>query len=145
MTLKEQLTSKGRNNFLPLTYIKIKMELTELYRRAIVIATTRSKQSQLINNNIKSKENILYVTISDSEFDVLWESGVLMTINQECNALIDDYETEFIVPERIESVIKIFLQYELKSKSAVEIQLFKKILQLLLQAKDYRTGAFFVF
>ena len=50
---------------------------------------------------IQNTENLVEATLDENEFEALWRSGVFKSINDRCDLMIDDYESEDISTENI--------------------------------------------
>lgn len=50
---------------------------------------------------IQHTENMIEAVLDEDEFDKLWKNDVFRTINDRCQLMIDDYESEDINAENI--------------------------------------------
>lgn len=73
-------------------------------------------------------ENVKVIELSYSEFEDMYKDGSIFDkINEECNLLIDDYESETIPNEKIENCLAIVEDKYIKLKEALNL------------AKEYNT------
>lgn len=70
------------------------------------------------NYGVEGSKNITEIKLGEDEFDKIYFSGVFDDINEKCNLLIDDYESEEIKGENL----KIALDISKKKKCEVLIQ-----------------------
>ncbi|MGI0118330.1 hypothetical protein [Zooshikella sp. RANM57] len=81
------------------------------------------------------------LTLSDSEFSVLWSSGVLDDLNEELDLLIDDFEDESITGEKLEQAL-IITQH---NKHYINTPIVNALAKQLELAISKSTGVFFFF
>ncbi|MBU2713960.1 hypothetical protein [Zooshikella harenae] len=81
------------------------------------------------------------LTLSDSEFSVLWSSGVLDDLNEELDLLIGDFEDESITGERLEQALAITQQ----NKHYLHTSVVNALASQLELAISKSTGVFFFF
>lgn len=77
------------------------MQVSELYRRGVVLAKTQDALRELVENNVRPESEVTYIPISESAFATLWEMGFFHELNGACGTNIDDYEENFLPHERI--------------------------------------------
>ncbi|MFB3306691.1 hypothetical protein [Pseudomonas sp. AMR01] len=82
------------------------------------------------------------ISLTDEEYQQLWESGVLETINFQLGKMIDDYEDENI---RFESDLKKSLKLFENNSIPKNPELAKKITYLNRMAIERGTGLYFFF
>lgn len=56
---------------------------------------------------VEHTDNLVEATLEEDEFDALWENGVFRTINDRCDLMIDDYESENISAENIHKCLDV--------------------------------------
>ncbi|MDB2102154.1 hypothetical protein PMW00_03865 [Clostridium paraputrificum] len=77
---------------------------------------------------VEESNNIKVIMLGDSEFEELYkENGIFDIINEECNLLIDDFESERIPKEKIQYCLNIVDDKYTKFKEALNL------------AKEYNT------
>ncbi|WP_129600457.1 hypothetical protein [Anaerophilus nitritogenes] len=76
------------------------------------------------NNGIEDTENIKTLNLSDEEFNFLYSKGVFDDINNQCELLIDDYESEIIDNSKIQTC------KEILSSFGDETETFKEAIRL---------------
>lgn len=81
------------------------------------------------------------LTLCDSEFSVLWSSGVLDDLNEELDLLIGDFEDESITGERLEQALAITQQ----NKHYLNTPVVNALANQLELAVSKSTGVFFFF
>lgn len=77
--------------------------------------------------SIVEDDNIICYSMTQKRLDEIWETGIIDKINEECDLLIDDYESERIEGKNIDKCLNI-LNGE-----------FKELKEALKQAKEYNT------
>ena len=63
------------------------------------------------NSLIEESENMINHVVEEEEFTELWNSNFFAAINEECDLLIDDYESEILKPDAISYGLKLFKDY----------------------------------
>lgn len=82
------------------------MQLSQLFRRGIVVPLTDATVQQLASWSVTGTVRVEYLPIPDeSLFEQIWNAGVLQAVNERCSTAIDDYEEERVGPEVLELVI----------------------------------------
>lgn len=59
------------------------------------------------DHGMQKKEQMEEMIMSEEQFYTLWNMGVFDMINIECDALIDDYEEEYLALDKIPKAIEI--------------------------------------
>ncbi|GAA0684792.1 hypothetical protein [Clostridium cadaveris] len=81
-----------------------------------------------LNYGVEKSDNIKVINLSDSEFQELYQSGgVFDRINEECNLMIDDFESETIPNEKLDYCLSIIQNKHIKLIEALNL------------AKEYNT------
>jgi hypothetical protein len=83
------------------------------------------------------------ISLTSSEFDFLWKSGIFREINDRLGIFIDDYEDEELVGiDRLLILKKIIEGYLLRDKSSI---ILNKFISQVERAIVFNTGIFFYF
>lgn len=61
---------------------------------------------------IENTDNILVLNLPEKEFDFLYSKGIFNDINNKCDLLIDDYESEVINNKSLQWCKDIMSQYD---------------------------------
>lgn len=78
------------------------MQLSQLFRRGIVVPLTDTTAQQLAQWSVEGIVQVEYLPIPDqSLFEEIWRAGVFQAINDTCSTLISDYEEEDVRPEAL--------------------------------------------
>lgn len=96
----------------------------------------------LLDTNTCPESMLESVSLTAGEYQQLWDSGVLETINSALGKMIDDYEDESI---RFESDLKKSLKLFESNAIPKNPELAKKIIHLNRIAVEKNTGLFFFF
>jgi len=73
------------------------MQLSELYRRGIVVPLDQESEERIRAYDVDANSNVRHLKIpSDNLFLSLWRIGLFDEINRRCGTLVDDYEEEII-------------------------------------------------
>ncbi|NWK12793.1 hypothetical protein [Clostridium cadaveris] len=81
-----------------------------------------------LDYGVEKSDNIKVIKLSDSEFQELYQSeGVFDRINEECNLMIDDYESETIPNDKLNYCLSIVENKYVKLMAALKL------------AKEYNT------
>jgi hypothetical protein len=84
------------------------MQMSELYRRGIVLPMDQQAQFELETNDVTEHTYVKSLMFDDDkDFLTVWKSGVFDRINTACSSCVDDYEEEAIAPEYLPKIIKI--------------------------------------
>jgi hypothetical protein len=87
--------------------------------------------------------DLIDVTLTSSEFDFLWESGIFREINDRLGIFIDDYEDEKLVGiDNLLILKKLLEEYLLSDKSNIVLN---KFISQVDRAIVFNTGIFFYF
>ena len=121
------------------------MQLSELFRRGIVAATTIEKHEELLSGAVQPGDGIEVIKVDDSDFLILWCSGIIEECNKKCNSLVDDYKEEMIIGDELDKLIDVLKRYIKKGLDVLLEGLLYSILQLALRAKENKTGVIFIF
>lgn len=82
------------------------MQITELFRRGIVLPLDVIAASQLADWEVGATINVEWLEIADDEvFKKIWRSGLLQEINGFCGTKINDYEEEEVPPDCLTKII----------------------------------------
>ncbi|WP_353160825.1 hypothetical protein [Myroides odoratus] len=104
--------------------------------KVISVPKDKEAESALDYNNAKP-EQLVELTLTNEEFDMLWEEGIFSLINRISSSNIDDFEDEHITEL---DVISLVLK-ELKMCSVHS----KNIVKMFELALEYRTSIHFYF
>ena len=73
------------------------MQITELFRRGIVVPLDSDAEEALRNGDVDATTNVQHLIIPDNGlFERLWRIGLFSEINAQCGSMVDDYEEDFI-------------------------------------------------
>lgn len=56
---------------------------------------------------IQNTDNLVEATLDEDEFDILWRRGIFKSINDHCDLMIDDYESEDISAENLRKCLDV--------------------------------------
>jgi len=110
--------------------------------KTIVVPTTIEAMEKL-DFDACTPDDLVELRLSENEYNELWQSGVLDTLNQQLGLLIDDYEDESIIEEdKLLEAKNIVKNSVLKTKN---VQVISKLLNQIELALRNNTGVFFYF
>ncbi|AJA50068.1 hypothetical protein CPAST_c40390 [Clostridium pasteurianum DSM 525 = ATCC 6013] len=72
------------------------------------------------NYGEEDSKNITVFELTKEEFDKIYSSGVFEEINDKCNLLIDDYESEEIKGDNLNTALSIAEKKELSCKKLID-------------------------
>jgi hypothetical protein len=82
------------------------MQLSQLFRRGIVVPMTDHSAEQLSRWTVDDFVSVEFLSIAnESLFAEIWKAGVFQSINATCSTVIADYEEEDLQPAVLERVI----------------------------------------
>lgn len=82
------------------------MQLSELFRRGIVVPLTDRSAEQLARWSVDGFVSVEYLPIvGESLFEEVWNAGIFQSVNTTCSTLIGDYEEEDLQPEVLNTAI----------------------------------------
>ena len=74
------------------------MQLSQLFRRGIVIPLDQDAEDCLRAGNVEETTNVRFLPLDVDTFFTMWRYGLFDEINSRCKAMIDDYEDDLIEP-----------------------------------------------
>ncbi|XHC25062.1 MAG: hypothetical protein ACFHWZ_07230 [Phycisphaerales bacterium] len=120
------------------------MQLSALFRRAVVVACDDETEDQLRGNNIVSPVSVRLISLpDDNAFHLLHSTGLFEHFNSAFGTLIGDYEEDFISLEHLDEAIRI-VDAMIKSKRIHKGDVIHRIRELLDFAKRNGRSVFFV-
>lgn len=81
--------------------------------------------------------DLLEIEISQTEFNELWDSGLFQILNANLDILIDEYEDEVIIFEKLDQAIELI--------SGLELSVVNQIKDLMCTARKTGVGIYFYF
>lgn len=121
------------------------MQMSELYRRGILLPNSEIVEQQARINNISKHSRFEVLRFSDPDFYALWHTGVLMEINQKCGTMIDDYEEVELHFEVLACAITVLENPAYKEIPNSTKRILDDLKGLMLEAIRKRRSLFFVF
>ena len=122
------------------------MQTSELYRRGVVLPLDNDAELQLRTCDCEPNANVDCVSLDDDElFEALWLTGVFPEINQQCDALIGDYEACFVEADQMSRVIDIIECFWLESEDEEYAQFLHEFHALARKALERRRPLLFEF
>lgn len=83
------------------------------------------------DEGVENTDNVKVFDLPDQEFEFLYSKGIFKQINDECNLLIDDYESEII------GGLNILKSKEIISSYNSQIDTFKEAINLAEKNKTF--------
>jgi hypothetical protein len=121
------------------------MQVSEIYRRGIVLAATPLALKSLRDNNIELDTQVSCVPISETLFERLWAGAFVRDLNNACGTSFDDHEQDFLPHGQLDVAIRL-LDDRMVENADVEMMTFCENLRSLLQeAKSRGYPVLFVF
>ena len=121
------------------------MQISEIYRRGVVLGRSPQALQQLLANDVQPGSDVIYIPISSSLFSVLWKNRLFEELNKACGVNIDDYEEEMLPLEAIaaaESVVR--KRKEIPSEANDLSAFYEGLLAMLQDARERQYPLFFV-
>ena len=81
------------------------MFTSQRFRRSVVLPLTEDSRQQLEKEDIDDALQVTSLEFPEAVYDNLWKKGFFTSINDLCDLLISDYETEIIEFEHLECVV----------------------------------------
>lgn len=122
------------------------MQLPELFRRGVVRPLDDDAERQLSQFHIEEPVRVEWLPIPDeSEFSLIWKSGVFQHLNCACGIGISDYEEEVLSANSTQMAIDALRQFQ-RNRSGDSVSRFLGQLDSLLSdAQSARRSVYFIF
>lgn len=121
------------------------MQISEIFRRSIVIPLDKETYIQFRNGNINNVLNVHFLPLEKEEFEDLWKTKVFHKFNSILNYRISDYEDEYIKGNDIR-LLKEIVKEEIKINNVEnEKMILEKVFAQLDIFKELEYGVFFIF
>ena len=121
------------------------MQVTELFRRGIVVPLTDRSAEQLSRMWVDDFATVEFLPIVDqSLFDEIWQANVFQSLNSACSTLIDDYEEAVLQPDVLERAIST-LSASQRSVKEPAVELFvESLIAICRSAQEKHRPVYFV-
>ena len=114
-------------------------------KKCITVPKTKEAEEKLNFNTALPGELLEYIFNTNKEFYNLFETSIYDEINQQCNSMIDDFESdELKSKESLKKCLNI-LNENIKNSSLENVEVIKKIIILTEEAIKRDTGLYFFF
>ncbi len=121
------------------------MQLSELWRRGIVIPLTTDKALEMARFSVSSESDTLYLEIDSQEkFERLWQSHLFQDINQRCACHIGNYEEEPLPPEMLKNVLEVIAEHRAGSQDDEQDDFLERLERLVARAGSLGFPVYFV-
>ena len=100
-----------------------------------------SEAASRLDMDLNEPGDLIEMYLDDEAFQRLWNTGVLQRLNAATGSMIDDFEDESILGDRLEKAIKVLEA----SSSLISCAEEEELLRMFRKAKYFRTGVYFFF
>ena len=76
-------------------------------------------------------EQIIEWKLTEDEFDILYKSGLFNKLNEKCNVIIDDFESEVIESEELNNAEKTLFKLQENMNNREIVHLYDLILEAI--------------
>lgn len=123
---------------------EVKVQLSYLFRRGVVRPLDDCAAQQMAAFHVNGPIRVEWIPIlSDDEFAVLWEAGLLQRINEACGLGISDYEECELPADKTEVAVRTLRS---EPEHAGSVSTFCKLLDALLSdALASNRNVYFIF
>lgn len=99
------------------------MQLTELFRRGIVMPLNELSKVQLSSWNFGSICRVQFIPLNDDmNYLPIWDSQLFQKINEVCGTNIDDYEEECLTQNMIKDLLVLLNSFILETTNVTAKQ-----------------------
>jgi hypothetical protein len=120
------------------------MQYAQLYRRGVVLAKTPQALQDLLDADVSPNTPVDHMPISDELFLHLWRDKFFHDVNRVCHTLIDDYEEDFVPPDRLDAAERVVQEHLNAVSDKAMREFYERLAGLLAAARSRRYPVLFV-
>ena len=114
-------------------------------KKCITVPKTKEAEQRLDLDKATSDELLEYYFETDQDFYNLYQSKFFDEINQLCDSMIDDFESDELLDLDSKKKCLTYLEFKQKSVDTINYKIIDEIIKLVKESINRDTGLYFFF
>jgi hypothetical protein len=120
------------------------MQPSEIWRRGIVLPHSAEVAERIAASDVDESVPVDFLPIDDDlQFNQLWDIKLFSEINDACGTLIEDYESEWLLPEHFPAAIPVVRRLHSKNSNGPIGHFMRRLSDMIDRASRARMPLYF--